>query len=100
MERDDTRNNFDHPHRGAAPAGMTPADVEGRFELARYLDTSRFPASAAEVQNLARSANAPDFIIAELDRLSDGRYDNVTDIWQALGHGTEAPRSGMEAEGP
>jgi hypothetical protein len=78
---------------GGTPEGMTAADVELRSELASYLDRSTFPAVRTQLEEEARSHNAPDRVIAELRRLPDGReYANVNDIWATLGGGTEQHR--------
>lgn len=82
---------------GGTPDGMTPADVEGRAELARFLRPSAFPATAADLVKVARDEGAPDHVVSELQRLGSGggerAFTNVQDVWQALGHGVEAHRS-------
>jgi hypothetical protein len=77
------------PHTPAAPAGMTPQDVDGRSDLARHLRPGELPADADRIRATARELNAPDRVLAELDRLPAGTYATVNDIWDALGHGTE-----------
>lgn len=95
---DEPGGNDRDPQRGSAPAGMTIADVEGRFQLARYVDTGRFPASAEEIRTMAVAANAPDLLLTELTRLPEGEYDTVTEAWRALGHGVETPRTELGDE--
>jgi hypothetical protein len=78
---------------------MTSADVEGRAELARFVRPSAFPATAAELLRVARDEGAPDRVVGELERLRSGsnggerRFENVQDVWQALGHGVETHRN-------
>lgn len=84
---------------GGTPDGMTPADVEGRAELARFVRPSAFPATAADLARVAREEGATDRVLGELERLRSGsggaerRFENVQDVWQALGHGVETHRN-------
>jgi hypothetical protein len=84
---------------GGTPDGMTSADVEGRAELARFVRPSAFPATAADLLRVAREEGAPDRVVGELERLRSGsnggarRFENVQDVWQALGHGVETHRN-------
>lgn len=84
------------PLQSSAPVGMTADDVEGRFRLARYLETGRFPADADEIREMAKEANAPDTVMMELMRLPEGRYESVTEAWKAMGHGVETSRLDIE----
>lgn len=78
---------------GGTPEGMTEDDVARRSELAGYLDRSTFPAGKTALLDGARANNAPDVVVAELERLpDDGTFENVQAIWSALGHGTEQQR--------
>lgn len=78
---------------------MTPADVEGRAELARFVRPSAFPATAADLARVARDEGATDRVLGELERLRSGsggaerQFENVQDVWQALGHGVETHRN-------
>ena len=83
------------PLRSSAPIGMTPDDVEGRFRMARWLETGKFPATAQQIRDMAMDADAPDVVQFELSRLPDGEYDTVTEVWKALGHGVETSRTDM-----
>lgn len=75
---------------GGTPPGMEAEDVEGRSELARWLQRSAFPADQELLLASAAETAAPDSIIALLDRLPAGRtFQNVQDVWRALGGGTE-----------
>lgn len=79
---------------GGTPDGMTPGDVEGRAELARFLRPSVFPADAATLARVARDHGATDFVLGELGRLKQGTtFGNIQDVWQALGHGVETHRN-------
>ena len=78
---------------GGVPEGMTEADVERRSRLAAYLDRTAFPAVRQMLVDAAAANHAPDEIIAELERLPDGReFVNVNDVWTTLGGGSEAHR--------
>jgi hypothetical protein len=80
----------DEIHAGSAPAGMTPAEREGRTDLGRYLPRSVFPTDRAGLLSAARRADVPDGLMAELERLEDGRdYATVAQVWEALGHGID-----------
>ena len=75
---------------GGTPAGMTPADVKGRSELARYLGPGCFPALGVVLLEAAAMNGAPEVILNRLRRLPSGvEYDNVAAVWQALGGGIE-----------
>lgn len=82
---------------GARPAGaplpLSGEDLEGRSRLGRYVPRSVLPADRATLLKAARGADAPDDVVAELERLPTGRrYATVYEIWDALGHENE-PRS-------
>ncbi len=84
---------------GGTPDGMSSSDVEGRADLARFLRPSAFPASAQELSRVARDEGATDRVLADLDRLGSGSdgdrrvFENVQDVWRALGHGVESHRN-------
>lgn len=79
---------------GGVPDGLSGTDVEGRSELARYLDRSAFPALGTLLVDNATGNGAPDALVEQLRRLPAGReYDNVGEVWQALGGGHEEHRS-------
>jgi hypothetical protein len=79
--------------RGGAPAGMTAEEVEQRSQLGRYLPMSGLPSDADGLRRAAREQQAPDGILAMLDRLPDGdRYETVSQVWAALGHANETHR--------
>jgi hypothetical protein len=71
-------------------AGTDPdvdlAAVEARSQLARWLRPSAFPADRGGLLDAARGEQAPETIIEALERLPDGvTYDNVEQVWEALG---------------
>jgi hypothetical protein len=75
---------------GGTAAGMEPQDVIGRAELARWLQPSVFPATAERLVASATETHAPDHIVRMLKSLPPHeRYQNVQDLWRALGGGTE-----------
>ena len=72
------------------PPGMDTADVEGRSELARWLQPSVFPAESHRLMKSARETGAPDHILDLIGRLpADRQYANVQDVWRGLGGGSE-----------
>jgi hypothetical protein len=78
---------------GGAPAGMTAEEVEQRSELGRFLPMSNWPADAARLRTAARERQAPDGVLALLDRLPEDRsYRTVAEVWAALGHANETRR--------
>jgi len=80
--------------RAGTPPGMNPQDVEGRYELARYLRYTGFPADRDALLEMAQSTQAPERIRDDLARLPKGReFTNVTEVWEALGHGVEERRT-------
>jgi hypothetical protein len=72
--------------------GLTPDDIEGRAELARFLEHRRFPAHPGELAAHARERHAPDAILDQLDRAPDRVYENVSELWAALGGRVEPHR--------
>jgi hypothetical protein len=79
---------------GGTPAGLTATDVEGRSELAAFLGRSGWPATAAELADRASANDAPQRVLDQLRGLpGDRSYENVQEVWAALGGGVEAPRS-------
>lgn len=77
---------------GGTPEGMDPDDVAGRSELAVYLGRA-YPADRDALLAVAREAGAPDGVLDRLAALpADRTFDNVQDVWSALGGGTEQQR--------
>jgi hypothetical protein len=75
---------------GGTPAGLDPAEVVARSELARYVGPGCFPAVGAVLLEAAATNGAPELVLNRLRGLPSGReYANVADVWQALGGGVE-----------
>ncbi|OAA25602.1 Protein of unknown function (DUF2795) [Frankia sp. EI5c] len=70
---------------GGAPAGMTPADVEERSELARWLGRAVFPAERNEVVDHLRHQHAPDRVVDEVRGAPEGvQFTSLGQLWRAL----------------
>ncbi len=79
---------------GGVPDGMSEADVEERSRLAAYLGKEVWPASGAQLLEVARSRQAPDLVLDRLAQLPSGRvFGTLQEAWAALGGGIEAHRS-------
>jgi hypothetical protein len=79
--------------RGGTPQGMTPDDVEQRSRLARFIGLSALPGDRAALRRSAEDNEAPGDVLAELDRLpADSEFQNVAEVWAALGHSNEKQR--------
>ncbi|MEV0730151.1 DUF2795 domain-containing protein [Polymorphospora sp. NPDC050346] len=75
------------------PQGMTPAEVEQRSRLGRYISLSALPGDRETLRHSARDNEAPDDVLAQLDRLPSGtEYRTVSEVWAALGHANESTR--------
>ena len=75
---------------GGTPVGMDAAAVTARAELARWLDRADFPSTGPALAESARDHQAPDAVVAELERLPDGEtYERIGDVVRALGYPTE-----------
>jgi len=72
--------------------GLSLDDVEGRSELARYLEHRQFPAHPGELAAHAEQRHAPDAVIEQLRQAPDQLYNNVAELWVALGGRTENHR--------
>ncbi len=88
--------DVDHqPHgtmTGGMPNGMNASDVEDRSQLATYLGRV-YPADRETLLDAARRNSAPDRFLAELASLPEQHtFDNVQEVWAALGHGVEDHR--------
>jgi hypothetical protein len=77
---------------GGAPRGITQTEAERRSRFASYLSRSLFPADPTRLRAAARQANAPDDVLALLDRLPEAEYLNIAEVWQAVGGGIESHR--------
>ena len=71
--------------------GLSPDDLNGRAELARYLEHRKFPARPDELAAHARERHAPDTVVEQLRSVPDRVYETVSEVWAALG-GRVEPR--------
>ena len=72
--------------------GLSLDDIEGRSELARFLEHRQFPARPEELAAHARERHAPDGVVDQLRQAPDRLYENVAEVWAALGGRNETPR--------
>jgi len=73
--------------------GLSLDDLNGRADLARYLEHRQFPARPDELIAHARARHAPDAVVDQLRSAPDRVYETVTEVWAALGGRVERPRS-------
>ncbi len=82
------------PDGRGTPAGMDEQDIAARTELAQFLGRSAFPGRAEELLSVAQQNQATDVVLAQLRRLPAGEtFENVQQVVQRLGFGTEQERS-------
>jgi hypothetical protein len=75
------------------PQGMTPEEVELRSRFGRYINRSALPGDRDRLRADAERNEAPDDVLAEIDRLPTGvRFQTVSEAWAALGHHNETQR--------
>jgi hypothetical protein len=78
---------------GGVPEGLTPEEVELRSEVAAALRRSDFPADRERLLEGAVERYAPPRVLEELRRLpAEVTFQNVGEMWTALGHGHEEHR--------
>ncbi|MDX3451374.1 DUF2795 domain-containing protein [Streptomyces sp. ME02-8801-2C] len=77
---------------GPVAPGRSPAALETvRFELARYLTRTSFPAGPRELRGLLRHGNAPDTLVEPLERLPrNARYASVQELAVAVVGGSRS----------
>ena len=75
-------------------AGLSLDDINGRAELARYLEHRQFPARPEELAAHAQERHAPDTVVGQLRQAPDRLYENVSEVWAALGGRVENRRDG------
>jgi hypothetical protein len=81
------------PHQPGTPSGTDPGDIERRAALAEVLGKEVWPADRDTLVAKAEEVDAPDGVLAQLHRLpGDRQFENVQDVAQALGLGTEQQR--------
>ena len=72
---------------GGVPDGMDESDVERRSELASFLGRI-WPATGAQLVEVAAGNEAPESVLAPLRALPAGRvYENLQDVWSAVSGG-------------
>jgi hypothetical protein len=72
---------------------FSPDELELRSEIARHLRASVWPANRQTLEDVATEESAPANILDQLRRLPDGvEFQNVQDVWHALGHSGETQR--------
>lgn len=69
--------------------GLDEADLALRARLAGHLAGVAWPARAEEIREVARAGFAPQEVLDLLDRLPDGLYDTVSEVWRGAGGRTE-----------
>lgn len=83
----------DDPQIAGGPVvpGRSPAGLETvRFELARFLGRTSFPAGPRELRGLLRAGHAPDALVEPLDELPrNARYATVQELAEAVVRGSE-----------
>jgi hypothetical protein len=81
------------PHQPGTPAGTDPGDIERRAALAEALGKEVWPADRDALVAKAEEGSAPDAVLGQLRRLPAGQqFENVQEVAQALGLGTEQER--------
>lgn len=61
--------------------GLGISEIEDRAALAATFPPAMFPAHRDEVVEAARNAFAERWLIREFERLPDGPYNHVSDVW-------------------
>ncbi|MGY1804935.1 DUF2795 domain-containing protein [Blastococcus sp. SYSU D00922] len=81
------------PHQPATSPGTDQGDIERRAAIAEALGKEVWPADRDALVAKAEEGNAPDAVLGQLRRLPEGRrFENVQDVAEALGLGTEQQR--------
>jgi len=81
------------PHQPGTPSGTDPGDIDRRAALAEVLGKEVWPADRDALVAKAEEVDAGDDVLAQLRRLPGGQpFENVQDVAQALGLGTEQGR--------
>ena len=81
------------PHQPATSPGTDQGDIERRAALAEALGKEVWPADRDTLVAKAQEGNASDAVLGQLRRLPEDRqFENVQDVAEALGLGTEQQR--------
>ncbi|WP_328348579.1 DUF2795 domain-containing protein [Micromonospora sp. NBC_00421] len=79
--------------RTGTPQGMSAEDVEARSRLGRFITMTALPGDRLALIANARENQAPDDLVAALERLpEETRYQTISEVWAALGHRNETTR--------
>jgi hypothetical protein len=73
--------------------GLSHGEVVARSELAIHLRPSIFPAGRDAILECAEEERAPAALLGQLRALPHDRYENVQQVWEALGGKREAGNS-------
>jgi hypothetical protein len=65
--------------------GLSQGEVEARSDLAIHLRPSIFPAGRDAILACAEEMHAPAGLLGQLRALPHGSYENVQQVWEALG---------------
>lgn len=77
------------------PGDLTDDELDRRALLAASLRPSAFPSGKSALLAVAEDEHAPDEVLDSLRQLPDGGYyDNVEQVWEALGGHGETRGSG------
>ena len=69
---------------------LTHDEIEARSRLGRFIPLASLPGDRDDLVAGATDLNAPDDVLAELDRLpEDELFETVSEVWAALGHRNE-----------
>ena len=81
------------PHQPATPPGTDEGDIERRAALSEALGKEVWPADKETLVAKAHESNAPDRVLASLNRLpAQAQFANVQEVAEALGIHTEQQR--------
>ncbi|MBO3750954.1 DUF2795 domain-containing protein [Streptosporangiaceae bacterium NEAU-GS5] len=73
-------------------AGISPADVGRRSNLAKWLSDARYPATPTDLRAHAEGLTAPDEVMQALGELPELKFHNVGEVAEALGLGLDRQR--------
>ncbi|MFJ2033097.1 DUF2795 domain-containing protein [Streptosporangium sp. NPDC087985] len=88
-EQEATPKRYPPGHEPGTPRGITPADVQRRSALAKWLSDAHWPSDRDGLVAHAEAAVAPDSVIELLRDLPDTEFHTVGEVARALGLGTE-----------
>ncbi|HEV7887852.1 MAG TPA: DUF2795 domain-containing protein [Acidimicrobiales bacterium] len=70
------------------------ANLDARAELARHVTAAQWPAAGSDLVQVASADHAPEEVVTSLRQLpAESRFDNVQEVWSALGGVTERPHT-------